>query len=149
MRTFYKYFNSFLRIFLDSYLRRLVLTYAWWISLSMHLRRSENFFEHLFNCNMLAMLTETLFERNQRIFEGKSKVWIEHFECFDLAKFKGTQWCSISKLFKHYSSCLICQIEIVLFSPYILSVLLLFFLFYLEGVFILEQFWSMKSSYLV
>lgn len=42
---------------------------------------------------------------NQRIFWGKSKIC---FECFDLAWFKASQWCSLSKLtlslvFKYHS----------------------------------------------
>lgn len=45
-----------------------------------------------------------LFERNQRIFEGKNK---SSFECLSIAKFKVSQWCALSNLFENYSPNLI------------------------------------------
>lgn len=47
-----------------------------------------------------ALLVELWFERNQRVFHGKTSTWLDWFEA---ARLNASHWCALSKTFVNFS----------------------------------------------
>lgn len=61
-----------------------------------------------------ALISELWFKRNQRVFKVTCRYYME---CFNIAKFKVSQWCVISDLFSNYSPSMICMNWKALITP--------------------------------